>query len=359
MWQNARNPRYLEPYQGNLSRVLEIAGALARTLAFMHETSPGWVHRDVKCANIFFEAAGRLPTLGDFGLVYSPGEDGPETAVSDRLGPGKWRPPELRRGGVEKRHTGSDVYLLGGVIYEALTGGEALEEVEHAGGYFAHESPELTIARFAPHDERVPHVNNLLRGMFKRDPSLRLSARNVASLCGDILAWNPDAPTPQVQLAVNEAEEAAAEYRQRSVAVRDESTRRELEVVCVHVADAIGDRNWAPLNQVTKMVDINHGDSDPLAYLRTTYPESVWMAVRVTVAFETHGARPMFMSYIFIGRPAANRQIVGVFSEDKQWSVLSDGVPGDPSHKDLMVLAATRERARLLDKLAPLIRDLR
>src|SRR5713226_6262662 len=95
MWEEKRNPRYLEQYRGNIDRVLSIARNIGGTLAFMHDTS-GQVHRDVKCGNIFFDEVGGSPTLGDFGLVYSPGADLPETAVQDRLGPGRWRPPEFR-----------------------------------------------------------------------------------------------------------------------------------------------------------------------------------------------------------------------------------------------------------------------
>src|SRR5204863_328078 len=46
--------RYAEEYKGNVDRVLGIAELVARTLAFMHEHSA--VHRDVKTANIFFDA---------------------------------------------------------------------------------------------------------------------------------------------------------------------------------------------------------------------------------------------------------------------------------------------------------------
>lgn len=359
MWQSNRNPQYLEDYRGNIQRVLQIAGTLARTLAFLHETSPGWVHRDVKCGNIFFDTVGGSPTLGDFGLVYSVNLDGPDTAVADRLGPGKWRPPELRRGGVEKHHTGSDVYLLGGVIYEALTGGESLDEIEHIGEYFAHELPEFSIARYV-NDERIEHVNTLLRGMFRRDPDLRISARNVITLCDAILAWQPGKQAPQVVSHMNEAEAAATEYRQRSAAVRNEATRRELETLCDRVADAVGgERKWAPINQVTKMVDKNWGDTEPLAFLKSMYQQSVWMAVRITVAFETHETRPMLMSYVFVGRPASDREIVGVFTEDNHWNILSDSAPGNPSHKNMMIEAADRERDRLLKKLAPIIYNLR
>lgn len=64
MYDGKRTPRYLEAYRGNLERVFAIGADLAETLAFLHETSPTWVHRDVKSGNIFFESVGGQPTLG-------------------------------------------------------------------------------------------------------------------------------------------------------------------------------------------------------------------------------------------------------------------------------------------------------
>jgi serine/threonine protein kinase len=66
-------------------------------LDFIH-TTEGVSHRDVKCGNIFFDVVGGPPVLGDFGLVYAPEIDGPETAIGETLGPSRWRPPELRSG---------------------------------------------------------------------------------------------------------------------------------------------------------------------------------------------------------------------------------------------------------------------
>jgi len=250
------------------------------------------------------------------------------------------------------------VYLLAGVIYEALTGGEFLEEVEHVGHYFAHELPDFSIARYVK-DERVEMVNGVLRGMFRRDPDLRISATNVVRLCEAILEWRPGRPTPRVEPAMSEAEEAAAEYRLRSEDMRDEVIRQELERTCDRVADHFGSRQWAQRNQVTKMIDKNWGDTEPLQAMKQRYPGSVWMAVRVLVAFETQSARPMFMSYVFIGRLSPDKEIVGVINEDKQWQLLSESAPNDPRHVQVMIDATSSEQGRLLKKLAPTSRALR
>lgn len=352
-------PEYLENYQGDLARTLFIVQQVARALQFMHEMPPGYRHRDVKCCNIFFDARGGTPVLGDFGLVHTETElPTPDTAPHDHIGPGPWRPPEYRRGGIDRRHPGSDIYLLGGVLYEALTGGEGIDEIEHVGSHFTHERPEFSIARFTD-DPRVEWVNRLLRGMFRRDPDQRLSAANIVDICTELLDWTPGAPPPNIQPAINEAEEAASEYRQRSATIRDETIRRELQAVCDRVANHFNSRGWAPINHVTKAIDTNYGDTEPLAAMRRSYPGSVWMAARITVGFETATKRPHFMSYVFIGRIAADKEVVGIYDEDRSWRVLSEGPPNSPAHYEIVHRLAASERDRLLTKLAPKIRELR
>jgi serine/threonine protein kinase len=352
-------PHYLEQYQGNLARPLFVVHQVALALKFMHEMSPGYLHRDVKCGNIFFDAPGEAPILGDFGLVHTDNPlPTPDTAAQDRIGPGLWRPPEYRRGGSDKRHPGSDIYLLGGVLYEALTGGEWIDEIEHVGSHFTHERPEFSIARFTD-DPRIEWVNRLLRGMFRRDPDQRLSAADVVDICTQLLAWTAGAPGPDIQPAIDEAEQAAAEYRVRSINIRDETIRRELQTICDSVAEHFNSRGWAPINHVTKAIDTNYGDTEPLTAMRRSYPGSVWMAARVTVGFETATERPHFMSYIFVGRTAANQEIVGIYDEDRSWRILTEGPPNSPAHYDLVLRSAASERDRLLKKLAPKIRELR
>lgn len=159
------------------------------------------------------------------------------------------------------------------------------------------------------------------------------------------------APTP--------AEKAASDYLARSTTVYNETIRKHLETICAKVADHFGSRGWAEKNQVTKMIDVNSGDTEPLEFVKAKYADSVWMADRVLVAFETNAARPMFMSYVFIGRIAPGREIVGVFDEMKQWRILADGAPDNPKHYDAMLEAADQERSRLLERLAPEIEKLR
>jgi len=76
----------------------------------------GIVHRDVKPANIFLVADRAL--LGDFGIAR-PLDESPLTAAGDRIGTPSYMAPEQLEGEATPR---TDLYAVGMVLYEALTG---------------------------------------------------------------------------------------------------------------------------------------------------------------------------------------------------------------------------------------------
>ncbi|MBM3882198.1 MAG: serine/threonine protein kinase [Verrucomicrobia bacterium] len=102
----------------NAVAILRIAREVADALAFAHTRSI--IHRDLKPSNILFDAAGRT-FLGDFGLAQSLWNDElvdvrshvPEGTVH-------YLSPGLARGDAED--TRGDIYALGAVLYEMLTG---------------------------------------------------------------------------------------------------------------------------------------------------------------------------------------------------------------------------------------------
>ncbi len=95
---------------------LEIAVEVARGLAFAHEQ--GLVHRDVKPQNILLNGDGRAKVT-DFGIARTVDVDG-MTQTGTILGTSNYIAPEQASGG---RVDGqSDVYALGAVLYELLTG---------------------------------------------------------------------------------------------------------------------------------------------------------------------------------------------------------------------------------------------
>lgn len=283
MWEKHRRPQYLEPYVGKIERVLAICRDVASALLVLQEAFPGFVHRDVKCGNIFFEHADGPAILGDFGLIYT--EDrkaNRNTPVQDRLGPAMWRPPELRIGGVDKHNPGSDIYLLGGVVYEALSGGRSIDEVEGSDDY-AHEREEYSLRQHTD-DPRLPLVNTMLRNMFRRDPRLRLDAKTVVELCDEILSWKPHQTAPAMKSPMSAADIAAAELRNKESRVRDRHWFTEMLTLARSVHEHCGLEGTAPPGEVTKQICCVVGDGYENS-LKQRYPGSSWAAVRVLAEF--------------------------------------------------------------------------
>jgi tetratricopeptide (TPR) repeat protein len=109
----------------SLPHVSELLRALCAALEDVHQR--GVVHRDLKPENLFLREGGALALL-DFGLARfldSPGEEGPTpehvTRTGQRLGTPLYMAPEQC---LEAREagTGADLYALGVLLFELLTG---------------------------------------------------------------------------------------------------------------------------------------------------------------------------------------------------------------------------------------------
>ncbi len=94
--------------------MVKVAGALASA----HEH--GVLHRDVKPGNILLDQRGE-PRLGDFGLARVAGNSS-LTITTTLLGSPSYMAPEQTTGGNATITTAADIYGLGAVLYELLTG---------------------------------------------------------------------------------------------------------------------------------------------------------------------------------------------------------------------------------------------
>src|SRR5436190_10063495 len=100
-------------------RAAELIAKVARTVHYAHEH--GILHRDLKPGNILLDPKGE-PHLTDFGLARLVESESSVTQTLDVLGTPSYMAPEQAVGNNETISSVTDVYGLGAVIYQLLTG---------------------------------------------------------------------------------------------------------------------------------------------------------------------------------------------------------------------------------------------
>ena len=119
-------------------RAAELVESVARGVAEAHRL--GIVHRDLKPSNVLLAADGS-PKITDFGMAKSLASDSGLTRTDSIMGSPGYMSPEQAEGRTKEVGSLVDVYALGAILYELLTGGspfrgttvlEILEQVKHA-----------------------------------------------------------------------------------------------------------------------------------------------------------------------------------------------------------------------------------
>jgi serine/threonine protein kinase/TolB-like protein/Tfp pilus assembly protein PilF len=103
----------------SIPQAVELIAKVARTVHYAHEHAI--LHRDIKPGNILLDASGE-PHLTDFGLARLLETESGITHTLDVLGTPSYMAPEQALGNNAAVSSATDVYGLGAVLYQLLTG---------------------------------------------------------------------------------------------------------------------------------------------------------------------------------------------------------------------------------------------
>src|SRR5438552_16885350 len=161
----------------------ELIAKVARTVHYAHEH--GIQHRDIKPGNILLDKKGE-PHLTDFGLARLVETESTVTRTKEVLGTPSYMAPEQAVGETGKLTSATDVYGLGAVLYQPLTG-----QPPFAGGT-TYETIRLLLET-EPRQPRFlnPKVDRDLSAIclicLEKDPRRRYSS--ALSLAEDLERW--------------------------------------------------------------------------------------------------------------------------------------------------------------------------
>ena len=167
----------------SIRQAAELIAKVARTLHYAHEH--GILHRDIKPGNILLDAKGE-PHLTDFGLARLVESESSVTHTLDVLGTPSYMAPEQAAGNNAQVTGATDVYGLGAVLYQLLTG-----QPPFAGGT-TYETIKLLL-NTEPRQPRLlnPKIDRDLSTIclkcLEKDPKRRYSS--ALALAGDLERW--------------------------------------------------------------------------------------------------------------------------------------------------------------------------
>lgn len=176
------------------SQALTTARGIAEGLGAAHAL--GMVHRDIKPENVLMagDQSGWVPKIADFGIVATVETSTVYKTTRGSLLTPPYAAPEQWRGTRASELDGrTDLYALGGVLFEMLTGRTVFDADSYEGWLFQHlETPPRPPSSLRPELAQWQGLDALLLRLLSKDREQR--TRDVAELLHLLNAVRPSAP---------------------------------------------------------------------------------------------------------------------------------------------------------------------
>jgi serine/threonine protein kinase len=169
--------------QLSLVQRMKMAKDAALGMAWLHGSTPQFVHRDLKTANLLVDSNLNVKVC-DFGLsqIKSQGDflrDGSEGAKGTPL----WMAPEVMLG--QAFNEKADIYSFGIVLWEILTRSEPFQEFDNfeqfrAAVCYEHRRPPIP-------DDTNPKLRRLIERCWHSNPSIRPPFKEIVELLDEVI----------------------------------------------------------------------------------------------------------------------------------------------------------------------------
>ena len=196
-WVEGTDLRELLAHEGVLPTVhaARLLAPVARALGAAH--ARGLVHRDVKPANILIaqggDADGEHVYLTDFGIARAPDEEPGLTRTGAFVGSLAYAAPERIEG--EQGGPAADIYALGCVLFETLTGHAPFNRESELATMRAHlDDPVPSVCAEAA--GVPPELDEVVRIALAKAPGQRFASANELALAIETAATGPTVTRP-------------------------------------------------------------------------------------------------------------------------------------------------------------------
>jgi tetratricopeptide (TPR) repeat protein/tRNA A-37 threonylcarbamoyl transferase component Bud32 len=211
----------------------ELVATLATAMHAAHQA--GIVHRDLKPPNVLFDRDG-TPKITDFGLAKRLEVEQGHTVTGQIMGTPSYMAPEQAQGLTHQMGPPADIYALGAILYEMLTGrppfmGSSLMETLHQVVY----DDVVPPSRIQPRIAR--DLETICLKCLERPPQKRYAT--AAALADDLRRYLDDLP---IQARRTPAWERAAKWVRRHPTAATLMTLGTLAVLALAIGSVAGAR---------------------------------------------------------------------------------------------------------------------